>query len=193
MTTKKVFIFLIFSCLIFNTAIAQESKIADKKIKTLTIESDVGDFFFNGGSLYLGYAVNRNRGFIGFTRNINPARKQPDLYSEKRNAVITLGYNYFLSKKQKGLFIGSDIDYTNITISSLTTNETKNRELIKLGFRIGYAWIPFKKIGLVITPYMDPRFKFGAKETYFTGVPEPYKIGRFNGYGGIDVGWNFTL
>lgn len=155
------------------------------------IETDLMDpTTAKGGSLFLSYGFGKNIISLGSTINELPEflNDQSDDFKEKRNFQASLEYARFFKEEARGLYLGANVNYSNISIQELSSNAEQDLDVMRFGLVLGYAWMPWK--GLVINPFINPRFSTGFDDTQF-GNNKTYEGETFSPFGGLKLGWRF--
>lgn len=143
-----------------------------------------------GLSLWGNYTFNYNRVFLDGGINELPDFLNPlsDDFTEKRKYFIQTGYYRFL-KKPNGLFVGMELIYQQMEISSKSTSEIYENGVLRIAPVLGFEWIPFKSYNkFSITPWISERLPLYSKEVYFPLTGKNYKTADFNFVMGCNVG-----
>lgn len=180
---------------LLSYCIAQEEKmINDFSGSVWDLETDIGDLPANGASIYIGRGIGHHKFFVGsyFSELPAPFNPQQEIYNVKRNYAFVAGYQYFLKKQKKGWHFGLDLHYADRTIAAIESQEEKKQDIVKIGPRIGFNWMPFKAAPIMIVPHYVCRFKIGVESLPFDTVTEDFNENTVNPYFvGLNIGWRF--
>lgn len=161
--------------------------------KSWGIQMDAFDFLAQGFSLWLQGTFNYNRVFLDGGINELPDFLNPQSadFRERRQYFIQGGYYRFL-KKPNGLFIGGEIIFQQMEISSKTSNETLQNQVLRAGPVIGFEWLPIKSWSrFSITPWISQRLPLYSPESYFPEAGKHYQTANFNFVMGCNLGIRF--
>lgn len=172
-----------------NPLYAQEDYKAGKSI---SLQTDAFDFMAKGASIWAAYTANYNRVFLDGGINELPdfLNPQSDDFIERRKYFVQTGYYRFL-KNTNGLFIGAELIFQQMEISSTLTNEIQDNPVLRAAPVVGYEFTPFKASlpQFSITPWTSLRLPLYSQSVSFTSTVDTYKTADINFVMGLNLSY----
>ena len=149
----------------------------------------------SGFEVEAGYNFGKNRVTVEYLVADVPAvwESQIDDFESVSADIFELSYSRFLNDKQKGFHYGIAYSlFSNYTVTN-EAGQSLDKNISKIGIRLGYMWFPFKKANFFIEPLFNFGLFLGNEELNFDDG-SVFEAGSFAGSGPvIHLGWKFDL
>ena len=97
-----------------------------QKAGNIDVQIDLIPFALGGYAGEVGFSIDKHRLYATAVSYKVPAfLKEDKNFDEKRDLIIGIGYQYFLTQKLKGLYFGGSILYTWATFTNPTTGNSE--------------------------------------------------------------------
>jgi NAD(P)-dependent dehydrogenase (short-subunit alcohol dehydrogenase family) len=142
------------------------------------------DIFYNTGRLRFGLS------YFDVTEK-SPSAETASFKQHQQG--FGTGVGVFVSDEQRGLNLGLEFNFIEVSVIELATSDILGKELYHLGLQAGYLWQPFKKSGFFIEPSVHAGFSIGDRELNYSSGNI---VGKENFYftrPRLNVGWKISF